>query len=126
MAAVQVLIGTTQGTITALPSAPKAPIIPQYNEKIKTSSTLHGYTTYSIVGQRKRVYELNYDFLTQAQYATFASYALSSRKWWVRITGFSTTYIFNGFAFVQFGEISIPEVRDDAIVYKIKLLVFEL
>jgi hypothetical protein len=128
MAAVYIQIGTNSGTLTNLPKACTAPMTIGRQEQTKNKITFHGQRNVAILGQRKRVWAPTFIHVKSADYQTFAGYALSTRRWFVKIPGHNSGYnIYYGYAYVMFNNEQIEQVFDGTeTYYKFELLIFEL
>ncbi len=128
MSAVKISIGATSGSLTQLNKTidGSGPLAIGRQEQTKNKVTYHGHRDVAVLGQRKRVWGCKFKYVTSGVYANFASYALSSRRWWVQIPGHSGYYIFNNWAYVQFNNESIEIVSDTETYYNFEFLVFEL
>ena len=127
MAIVKIQIGATSATLVTIDRGldmQDIEVIRQ--EQIKEMPNYHGKLSVNIVGQRKRNFKLKFSNVSNTLYATFSSYALGSRRWWVRIPGYVSNDIFSGFAFVRFGNEAISRVTDTQILYDFTLIIKEL
>ena len=127
MAAVKVSIGTSSGSLTVLD---KALVNERFSisrqEQTKNKVTYHGNRNVAVMGQRKKVYVAKFVNIPSALYLIFASYALTTRQWWVNIPGHTGYNIFDGWAYVQFNNEGIERVTDTETYYAFELLIFEL
>ena len=127
MSLVKIQIGASSGSLTTLDKAlVNNPLDVGRQEQVKNKVTWHGHRNVAVLGQRKRVYQCTYENVTSSLYQTFATYALSSRKWWVKIPGYTGYNIFNGFGYVMFANEKVERVTDAEVYYAFTLLIFEL
>jgi len=125
MAAVTFQIGTNSGSLTTMNKSPNELKV-SFQETNKNKTTWHGNRNYAVLGQRKRVFVAKFVEVSDTDYAAFSNYAMSAARYWVRISGYSTTYIFNGYAYLQFAEVEVSRVTSNSIQYDFRLLIFQV
>jgi hypothetical protein len=127
MAIVKVQIGATSGSLVTLDKGlVNEELDYSRQEQTKNKITWHGHRNVTILGQTKRVYKCVFTNITSALYQTVSDYALSSRKWWVKIPGYTGYDIFDGFAYVKFDGETVQRITDTDALYGFTLLVSEL
>lgn len=126
MAQVFLQIGVSSTSLNTLPNSPSIDIKIEKEKTVKNKKTYHGSRIINITGNNKKVLTLNFQEVTDTNYVTFASYADVVKKWWVKITGRTGVDILNGFCYVEFDNITINRVANDAIAYDFTLKIYEI
>lgn len=125
MSASVLKLGTSSASLVTMPRFVNAYKIDR-QERTKNKITWHGSRNVSVLGQRKNVHNLTFQYIQRSDYLTFLNYANQARKWYAQITGYGATNLFSGFVYVQMAGIEVPRLTDTNAYYNFNLLLFEI
>jgi hypothetical protein len=126
MAIVLLRIGTSSGSLVTMPNSPSQEVQITRNKIVNNKITYHGSRIVNITGNNKKILTLQFKEVKDVNFTTFSTYADVVKKWWVQVTGRTGVDIINAFCYVEFSDIVINRVADDALAYDFTLNIYEI
>ncbi len=127
MSDILVKIGTNPANLAILPHyITKGGISIAQAKKVKEKETVGGAYNISALGRSKRLITLQYHDVKHLDLVTFQLYD-QTRVFWVEITGFGSTKLFEGYCYFRLEDSVTPTVAfDNTILYDFNLYIREL